>query len=76
MTDKTNLMLEMIKALVRQGTTTRYDGTIVWTHCKYCDRSGWVTPDKKGYPMSHDKDCFIELAQKWIRLHTEPEDLL
>ena len=76
MADETNLMLEMIKALVKQGTTTRYDGVITWTHCKYCDRSGWVSPDKPGYPLAHDRGCFIELAEKWIKFNTERKDSL
>jgi hypothetical protein len=71
MIDKTNLMLEMIKALVRQGITKRYDGTITWAYCKYCNRSGWTSPDGSGYPMAHDQDCFIKLAEKWIANKTE-----
>jgi len=69
MADDTNLMLDMIKALVRHGMTTKCDGVITWTHCKYCNRSGWVSPDKIGYPMSHDRDCFIEFAEKWIEMN-------
>jgi hypothetical protein len=76
-TDETNLLLEMIKALVKQGVTTKYDGVITWTHCKYCDKSGWwSSQEQSGCPMSHDQDCFIALANKWIVQYTESEDLL
>jgi hypothetical protein len=75
MADETNLLLEMIKALVRQGISTKNDGVIVWTHCKYCNRSGWVSPDKLGYPMSHDQDCFIEFANKWIAQNTNKDKI-
>jgi hypothetical protein len=67
---------DLFHALVKQGVSVKEDGIIVWTHCKYCNKSGWVSAGKNGCKLVHDSDCFIELATKWLNQFEEPKDLL
>ena len=62
----------LIQALLQQGTSIKNDGTIVWTHCKYCDRSGWVRigENSGGCLLIHEQGCFIQLASKWLENKT------
>jgi hypothetical protein len=60
---------DLIEALVRQGVSVKKDGVIIWSLCKYCNRSGWVSEDitnRGGCKLVHEPGCFIELATKWL----------
>jgi hypothetical protein len=58
---------DLVRALVRQGVSSKEDGVIVWTHCKYCNKSGWVSEKQVGCKLVHEADCFIKLAIEWLK---------
>jgi len=64
-------IIDLIQALVKQGVSIKEDGVIIWTHCKYCDKSGWTSGKQTGCKLIHEPGCFIELAQKWLDNETE-----